>query len=131
MKVVLFDFVNVLYNPKDRVLNSNVVSFLDELRMRSVPLFLFTNVSKESLERYEERLQFSQYFDDLIPSSAYPKSDIRAYDDLEGITGFKYKDMILVDDNPRNIDTAKSLGIGGVLFTNVEDLRKEVDILIG
>ncbi len=38
--------------------------------------------------------------------------------------------MILVDDSYENIEVGRSLGIKGIQFVNIEDLRKELEKLI-
>ena len=62
MKVVLLDFVNVLYDPESKELKGNVLEYVKELKERNIPLFLFTNVPSERLVIYDERLDFLKYF---------------------------------------------------------------------
>ncbi|HPQ79120.1 MAG TPA: HAD-IA family hydrolase [Candidatus Dojkabacteria bacterium] len=130
MSVLLFDFVNVLYNPIDKQLNREVVEYIKELKERKIPLFLFTNVSSERLEIYDKRLDFLRYFKKVTCGDMYVKPDIRAYESLKELTGCDFEEMILVDDSYENIEVGRSLGIKGIQFVNIEDLRKELEKLI-
>lgn len=42
----------------------------------------------------------------------------------------KPEESIFIDDNPKNIETAKELNINGVLFKNLEQCKKEVQEII-
>lgn len=127
MKAILFDFVNVVYNPRERILNSDVLSLLVDIKEQCIPLYLFTNVSKESLDKYDEELHFKEYFVSFITNDIYLKPDIRAYEKLQDITGFKYGDMLLVDDNQQNINTCKELGMDGIVFSTAMNLREYIE----
>lgn len=130
MKVVLFDFVNVLYDPESKELKGNVLEYVKELKERNIPLFLFTNVPSERLVKYDERLDFLRYFIKATNGDIYVKPDLRAYESLEEFTGKKFEGMIFVDDSFENVEVGKSLGIEGIQFKNIENLRIELEKLL-
>ena len=130
MKVVLLDFVNVLYDPESKELKGNVLEYVKELKERNIPLFLFTNVPSERLVIYDERLDFLKYFTKATNGDLYVKPDVRAYECLEAFTGEKFEEMIYIDDSFENVEIGKTLGIKGIQFVNIKSLKKELEKLL-
>ena len=130
MKDILFDFVNVLYDPIRKELKEDILAYVKELKESGVPLFLFTNVPSERLVIYDERLDFLKYFNKATNGDIYVKPDIKAYESLEEFTGRKFEEMIFVDDSLENVGVAKSFGIVGIQFTEVEKLKIDLEKLL-
>jgi len=130
MKVVLLDFVNVLYDPESKELKGNVLEYVKELKERNIPLFLFTNVPSEKLILYDKRLDFLKYFTKATNGDLYVKPDVRAYECLEAFTGEKFEEMIYIDDSFENVEIGKTLGIKGIQFVDIKSLKKEVEKLL-
>ena len=124
--VILLDFSNVLLDVGKGELDGDIVSLLLELREKGISRYLFTNISSEQLAPYEQRLDFKKYFDGLLPLSEYLKPDVRAYEDLQERVGYRYEDMIFIDDSAINIKVAESFGIRGIVFVGIEDLRERL-----
>ena len=130
MKVVLLDFVNVLYDPESKELKGNVLEYVKELKERNIPLFLFTNVPSERLVIYDERLDFLKYFTKATNGDLYVKPDVRAYECLEAFTGEKFEEMIYIDDSFENVEIGKTLGIKGIQFVDIKSLKRELEKLL-
>lgn len=130
MKVVLLDFVNVLYDPESKELKGNVLEYVKELKERNIPLFLFTNVPSERLVIYDERLDFLKYFTKATNGDLYVKPDLRAYECLEAFTGEKFEEMIYIDDSFENVEIGKTLGIKGIQFVDIKSLKRELEKLL-
>lgn len=127
--VVLVDFSNVLLDVGKWELDKGVVALLVELGKNGIPLYLFTNVPSVKLEVYEEEFHYKQYFDGIIHDDRYIKPNPQAYESLEEQTGYKYEDMIFIDNSKNNIEVGESFGIKGILYIGVEDLKKELNKL--
>ncbi len=123
MKVILFDFVNVVYNPKIHRLNDDVIQYIQELNSKSIPLYLFTNISSKQKANYEKSLDFLKYFVTSTDGDKYIKPHKEAYMGLEKLTGSQYKDMILIDDSLENIQQAENFRMKGILYTNIDELK--------
>lgn len=130
MKVVLLDFVNVLYDPESKELKGNVLEYVKELKERNIPLFLFTNVPSEKLILYDKRLDFLKYFTKATNGDLYVKPDVRAYECLEAFTGEKFEEMIYIDDSFENVEIGKTLGIKGIQFVDIKSLKRELEKLL-
>ena len=127
--VILVDFFNVLLDVEKWELSKDTVSLLLALRKRGFPLYLFSNVPSVKLEVYEQEFHYKQYFDGIIHDDRYIKPNPEAYEILEEQTGYKYEDMIFIDNSKNNIEVGESFGIKGILYIGVEDLRKELNKL--
>lgn len=57
------------------------------------------------------------------------KPDERIYRHVLADLGAAPKDVVFIDDNPANIETAKALGMRVVLHTEETDLRQELALL--
>ena len=130
MKVILFDFVNVLYDPIRKELNEDVLAYVKELKERGIPLFLFTNVTSEKLILYDKKLDFLKYFTKATNGDLYVKPDVRAYECLEAFTGEKFEEMIYIDDSFENVEIGKTLGIKGIQFVDIKSLKRELEKLL-
>ena len=121
--IVLIDFSNVLLDVGKWELDKNVISLLIELRKNSIPLFLFTNVPSRKIEIYEGEFDFKKYFDGIIHDDRYIKPDPRAYERLQEITGYRYNDMVFIDDSKENVEVAEGFGIKGIVYLGSKDLK--------
>jgi 2-haloacid dehalogenase len=55
------------------------------------------------------------------------KPDLRIYQVLLERYGLKPGSTLMIDDNPRNIEAARALGMPAVLFESAEVLRAELE----
>lgn len=128
--VVLLDFYNVLYNPKEGKLDKGVISLLVELKEKDIPIYLFTNILTKRLKQFEDQFHFEQYFDGVISGDMYFKPEPEAFERLEEITGRNFEDILFIDDSVKNIEVGKSFGIKGIVFVGAEDLREKIKSLL-
>ena len=56
------------------------------------------------------------------------KPDPRLFQVLLNRYNLKAGECTFIDDNPDNVAAAKNLGMRGIVFTNAENLRKELDL---
>jgi putative hydrolase of the HAD superfamily len=71
---------------------------------------------------------FVNYFDELILSHEIhltkPNPEIFEYTIQKA--GCKPEEIIFIDDGLNNIRTAKELGITGIKYSNIDDLKKDL-----
>ena len=58
------------------------------------------------------------------------KPDARLYRVLLDRYGLKAEECVFIDDNPANTAGAEAVGIKGIVFQGVEQLRKQLDTLL-
>jgi 2-haloacid dehalogenase len=106
------------------------VEILRELaRDGSVRLFALTNMEAHTYPLRRERYEFLRWFEGTVVSSSEGviKPDPRIYRVLLERYGLTPGSTLMIDDNPRNIEAARSLGMPAVLFESPEALRAELE----
>ena len=93
---------------------------------------LLSNASHMYLLPIMERLGLNSLFERVFVSSeiGFAKPDERAYTFVLKQMSVGPSDAIMIDDSARNIDSAKSIGIEGILFDPGADILSEIKSLI-
>jgi 2-haloacid dehalogenase len=101
------------------------VEILAELRERGVPLYALSNWSAETFPRAQARFPFLGWFRGIVISGALrmAKPDPAMYRYLLDTYRLRAEDTVFIDDAPRNVDAAASLGMHAVRFTDAAALR--------
>ena len=101
------------------------VEVLAELRARDVPLYALSNWSAETFPRAQARFPFLAWFRGIVISGALrtAKPDLAIYRHLLDTYGLRAEDTVFIDDAPRNVAAAASLGMQVVQFTDAVALR--------
>ncbi len=105
------------------------VEILRELkRDGSVRLFALTNMEAHTYPLRRERYDFLRWFEGTVVSSSEGviKPDPQIYRVLLERYGLKAASTLMIDDNARNVDAARSLGMPTVLFESPAALRAEL-----
>lgn len=126
------EYLKFVHNiPLDRYLipNHKLISVLEGIPQRKV---IFTNGDRWHAKRVLDALTISKFFDeivDILDISPYCKPMEEAFSiALEKFKIGDYNQTLLVDDNIRNIETAKKLGLKTVLVSE-NDHHIDLDIL--
>ncbi|RBQ15615.1 HAD family phosphatase [Spongiactinospora rosea] len=112
-------------------LNSGTLDILRELEGRAVPLALLSNAPLEMARLIDEQpwaAVFSHRFFSADLRRAKP--DPAIYREVCERLGVSPGDVVFVDDRADNVEAATALGISGVLFTDADRLRADLDRLV-
>ena len=101
------------------------VEILAELRARDVPLYALSNWSAETFPRAQARFEFLQWFRGIVISGALrvAKPDRAIYRHFLERYELRAEDTLFIDDAPRNVEAAASLGMHALQFTDAAALR--------
>lgn len=101
------------------------VALLDALRRRAVPLFGLTNWSRETFPIARERFDFLKWFDGIVVSGeeGVAKPDPEIFHILIERYALEPRKALFIDDNPLNVETARSLGFQVHHFHGTPALR--------
>lgn len=104
------------------------VAILAELRERGVPVYAITNWSAETFPIALKRFEFLQWFRGVLVSGNEKllKPDPRIFKLMFERFKIRPGDVVYVDDQPRNVNAAKALGMHGIRFTDPAALRQEL-----
>ncbi len=101
---------------------------LHELQAANYHLYGLTNWSMETFPEAREHFGILQMIDRYVVSGAegLVKPDHRLFQVLLDRYGLKATDCTFIDDNAVNVEAARELGMTGIVFSNAENLRKEL-----
>jgi len=93
---------------------------------------LLSNASHTYLLPIMEHLGLNNLFENVYVSSeiGFAKPDKRAFQYVLKQTGVTADKAIMVDDSARNIDSAKTIGIQGIIFNPRDDVLGEIKSLV-
>lgn len=104
-------------------------ALLDELLQNpDIEIFGLTNWSMETFPQARKEFPILQKIDRYVVSAAEGcvKPNPRLFQILLDRFNLKAEECTFVDDNPTNVAAAQKLGMNGIVFTNAENLRKEL-----
>ena len=108
------------------------VELLDDLRSRGLDLYCLSNMHEKNAEYLLEREFFWDRFDGIVFSAPLrmAKPDPEIFEHLLSRYRLEPSCCAFVDDAPANVETARSLGMHGILFASIEDCRRRLDAII-
>ena len=103
---------------------------ITDLQNTGHEIYGLTNWSMETFPEARERFGILQMIDRYVVSGAerLVKPDHRLFQVLLDRYHLNAKECTFIDDNPDNVQTAKKMGMQGIVFTGAEDLRKALKI---
>lgn len=129
-KKIVFDFYRVIYVPEKKTVNYEILEILKSLKENNISLYLFTNTSPHFVTKLDEEYDFLQYFEGTIYNMEYPKPHSKSFQKLINMLSSDPGDIILVDDSLLNISIAEELGIIGVQYLKVNELKNKLEKLL-
>lgn len=106
--------------------------FFKEIKNKGFNVFILSDLSKEC---YDYDITLTDIFQ-IADGATYSfevgsnKPNINNFNTLLNKYNLIPNETIFIDDNPNNVKTANELGIHGILFTNLEQCKKEVEKII-
>jgi len=99
-------------------LSAGVVQFLGKVKSRTTSIWCLSNDVSEWSRKLRERFGLHHLMNGFVISGDIGacKPDPVIYKHLLAQTGAAAKEIILVDDRPRNLDAAAALGLQTILF---------------
>ncbi|MBR3779710.1 MAG: HAD family phosphatase [Clostridia bacterium] len=105
----------------------DTVKFYNEVYSQGYDIYLLTNFSKDGYEYISNKFDFFKKAKGAVVSShiKIAKPDIRIYQYLLDTYNLNPDECVFIDDSVANIKAASELGIYGIVYTDIENLRKE------
>ncbi len=107
--------------------NADMLALIEEQKSAGVRLALLSNAPHLQADAFEE-VAWTAGFEHVFVSArlGMVKPDRTIFEHVLQELGAPAEDVTFVDDRPANVEAAAALGIRGVLFTGVDDLRAEL-----
>lgn len=104
-----------------------VWELVKRLRISGYRIGFLSNTEEGAMEYFHER-GYDQYFDATIFSCAegVVKPDARIYEIACEKLGVTADEAVFIDDRPTNIAGAEAVGMHGILFKDIEQVKKEL-----
>jgi len=105
-----------------------VIDFLQYCRSLEKEVHLVTNAHSKTLDIKMRKTDLGSYFDRIICSEevGLPKEDPKFWERLEALVGFDKRRTLLADDNDDVLQSAKTYGIGVLIFVARPSSRAEI-----
>lgn len=105
-----------------------IVELLRQLHKMNFQLYSITDNVRESVDYYRSNLEFVSYLKDIIISGdlGISKADSRIYSHLLNKHALQASESIFIDDLKINVEIAKSLGMKGIVFSNIQSCINEL-----
>lgn len=106
----------------------DTVVILEQLSARGVPLYAITNYSSEKWIETFERFPFFRHFRDIVVSGdeRIMKPDPAIFQLCLERNGLEAQSCVFIDDVPRNIAAATSVGLDAILFETPQKLAEDL-----
>jgi 2-haloacid dehalogenase len=109
----------------------DTVELLSELKASGMPCYALSNMEPDAFEVRLARFGFMQWFDGHVISGleGVAKPDRRIFEILLHRHGLRPERCVFIDDQPRNVDAARDLGLAALHFSSVPQLRHDLQAL--
>jgi 2-haloacid dehalogenase len=109
----------------------DTVELLSELKASGMPCYALSNMEPDAFEVRLARFGFMQWFDGHVISGleGVAKPDRRIFEILLHRHGLRPERCVFIDDQPRNVDAARDLGLAALHFSSVPQLRQDLQAL--
>jgi FMN phosphatase YigB (HAD superfamily) len=124
----LFDHVRAALTPIEPT-----VALLRELRERGgLKLYGLSNMSEAIFAYLDGRHDFFKLFDGIVVSAAVKmmKPEPAIYEHLRDRFSLDFGESVFIDDLPRNVESARRVGLPAILFTSADQLRRDLEALL-
>ena len=103
------------------------LEFYDEVLNSAKNIYILTNFAEDTFAKVRER---DSFFNDAkgIVVSAHEKlikPDPAIYDVILSRYGLKAEETLFIDDSVANIESAREVGLHGIVFTDIKDCREQ------
>jgi 2-haloacid dehalogenase len=106
----------------------DAVQVLGDVKATGVPCYALSNMEPDTFRARRTRFPFMSWFDAHVISGleGVAKPDRRIFEILLHRHGLRPQACVFVDDQARNIDAARELGLLGLHFSSAARLRQDL-----
>ena len=110
----------------------HAVEWTASLKERGYNLYIISNYGEYTLEQTKAKMDFLQYMDGAIFSYQYQiiKPDVRIYEQLLENYDLRAEECVFIDDKAENVEAAKAAGYQGIVFTDYEIVKEQLEEIL-
>ncbi len=108
--------------------DKEMTQLLQTLRKNQLPMYLLSNINEVSFVHLQGNFNVSQHFDELILSYkvGHIKPALEIYHEVLNRSRIPAQHCLFVDDMLENIEAAESVGMNGIQFKGIQDLKNKL-----
>jgi 2-haloacid dehalogenase len=109
----------------------DTVELLSELKASGMPCYALSNMEPDAFAVRRARFAFMEWFDGHVISGleGVAKPDRRIFEILLNRYGLRPQSTVFIDDQPRNVDAARDLGLVALRFSSAPQLHRDLQTL--
>jgi 2-haloacid dehalogenase len=109
----------------------DTVELLSELKASGMPCYALSNMEPDAFRLRRSRFAFMDWFDGHVISGleGVAKPDRRIFEILLDRHGLRPQRCVFIDDQARNVDAARELGLIALHFSSASQLRRDLQTL--
>ena len=109
----------------------DTVAVLGEVKAAGVPCYVLSNMEPDAFAVRRRRFPFMHWFDGHVISGleGVAKPDRRIFEILLNRHGLRPQATVFIDDQARNVDAARDLGLIALQFSSAAQLRRDLQAL--
>lgn len=103
-----------------------MVEYYKSLKQKEYKIYLCSNITEDTYKYIKDSFEIIQVADGGVFScfENISKPNVEIYQKLIEKYNLDIEKSILIDDTKRNIISANDIGLNGILFNNIEDIKK-------
>lgn len=115
---------------RSAVLNTDMVDFARRLR-GTYRTSLLSNAPGDFLRRLLDKYNLNDIFDYILISgeTGLIKPHADSFQNALRVMNVRADEVLFIDDNVRNVQSAERIGIRSVAFTSVDQLKKDLELM--
>ena len=129
-EVVVFDFGGVMTEQKpdeEMQANSKMYALVDQLAKNNVRVALFSNVSARHAVLWRGMGLYRPFYPCILSCDINAKKpQKRSYKLMISILNFHPKEILFIDNQPKNIEAAQTFGIDAFVFESADQVEIEL-----
>jgi len=103
-----------------------MIEYYKSLKQKGYKIYLCSNITKDTYNYIKDSFEIIQIADGGIFScfENISKPNVEIYQKLIEKYKLEIEETILIDDTKRNIISANNIGLKGIFFNNIEDIKE-------
>lgn len=120
-QILIKDNLKYMLPPKQEM-----IEYYKSLKQKEYKIYLCSNITKDTYDYIKDNFEIIQIADGGVFScfENISKPSVEIYYKLIEKYNLNMEESILIDDTKRNIISSNDIGLKGILFNNIEDIKE-------
>ena len=122
------EFLQKWFKYEDNI-DARIIDFIKKLKKQNIKCYLATNQEKYRTDYLTNEMKFGRIFDEIFSSAhiGYKKPSKEFYEFIINKLNIPTEEILYIDDDEKNIETAKQLEIESYLYKDFNEFKKYLE----